>query len=404
MQIPARSPLETPAWLGAFESLGDNCEFGLFLRQQGVEQMGFFRFGFASLPTLLAMLETGFAGVGAEGSAKIITNVVDEYMVRLQPSGFTYHTRRLAGSVDPARLAEQEALKVRFLARKLLEDLEEGEKIFVRKGHGAAKPAEVGALHCALRRHGPACLLVVVPADPAHPAGSVERLGPGLLRGRLTRYAPYNDPRHFREEEWLAVCAAALRLRDEEREKQRPPARAAGRSAPPVAPRANLLSGIVPVAAEPRGPGSARAFRPLALDPAEPVLRHRCSGAEPAALLTWPLGLLRPGEPLVAACAVWLPEERTARNIVLALPGLPRLRSEAIDRSLRGRWQPLSLTVRFAGATVSGELSLLAAGEPGAEFFTTCWRLTRGSYAASLPEVMPAAAPGLARGPDKPAR
>ena len=404
MQLPARSPAETAAWLGAFESLGDNCEFGLFLREQGVEQMGFFRFGFAPLPTLLTMLETGFAGVGAEGSAEIITNVVDEHMVRLQPSGFTYHTRRLAGTVDPARLAGQEALKVRFLARKLLEDLEEGEKIFVRKGHGAAKPAEVGALHRALRRHGPACLLVVVPADPAHPAGSVERLGPGLLRGRLSRYAPYNDPRRFQGEEWLAVCTAALRLRDAERDGQRPPARAGGRFAPSVATRANLLAGIVPVAAEPRGPDAARAFHPPVLDPAEPVLRHRCSGAAPAALLTWPLGLLRPGEPLVAACAVWLPEEFNGRNIVLALPGLPRLGLEAIDCSLRGRWQPLSLTVRFAGATVPGELSLLATGQPGAEFFTTCWRLARGSQAASLPEAAPEAAPGLAVGPGKPAR
>ena len=54
--------------LGHFESLGDNCEFGLVQRAAGVEQLGFFRFNFAEMPGLLKALDSAFADMDQPGS------------------------------------------------------------------------------------------------------------------------------------------------------------------------------------------------------------------------------------------------------------------------------------------------------------------------------------------------
>ena len=49
----------------------------------------------------------------------------------------------------------------------------------------------------------------MVPADPAHPPGTVEILLPGLLRGHVDRFAPNKNAHDISLSPWAALCAAA---------------------------------------------------------------------------------------------------------------------------------------------------------------------------------------------------
>ena len=92
-----------------------------------------------------------------------------------------------------------------------MEDAANAEKIFVVKRVPALRPEEVLPLYAALTDLGRSWLLWVVPADAAHPPGTVEVLLPGLIRGYVAQLAPYDDAPSVSVPEWTAVCEAAWR-------------------------------------------------------------------------------------------------------------------------------------------------------------------------------------------------
>jgi hypothetical protein len=55
-------------------------------------------------------------------------------------------------------------------------------------------------------------LLWVVPAERDRPAGTVEVMMPGLLKGYIDRFAPENNAHDFSFGAWMKVCANALVL------------------------------------------------------------------------------------------------------------------------------------------------------------------------------------------------
>ena len=199
--------------VACFESLGDNCEFGLVQRTAGIEPLGFLRFSFSRVDALVRGLDCQFADLGDAERIEIYTDPPPnrELMVRIRGYGFQYHTDRNIGEVEVEDLRAHQARAVAFLTRKLLEDLRTGEKIFIRKGEDSTRPDEIMPLFGSLRRHGPATLLWVVVADDAHPSGSVEVLRPGLLKGYIDRFAPYHDA-HALSDAWVDVCYAAHTL------------------------------------------------------------------------------------------------------------------------------------------------------------------------------------------------
>jgi len=64
----------------------------------------------------------------------------------------------------------------------------------------------------ALNRYGDATLLWVVPAERHRPAGTVEVVMPGLLRGYMDRFAPDENAHNLSFDGWLQVCTNALVL------------------------------------------------------------------------------------------------------------------------------------------------------------------------------------------------
>jgi hypothetical protein len=208
------APLTLQQLMLRFESLGQNCEFGLVQRRCNAEPLGLLRFASTPLPHLLAALGADFEGMGTERSVRVEMSANGhEFMVSDTQYGLTYHAWVNAGEMEEAALHRREVRRVPMLVRKLREDLELGEKIFVFKGMEALAEEEVFPLAAALRRYGPNLLLFVTLADAAHQAGSVEMRPAGYMVGYIDRFAPGENAHDFLLDQWIAVCRQAYRLR-----------------------------------------------------------------------------------------------------------------------------------------------------------------------------------------------
>jgi hypothetical protein len=197
-----------------FESLGQNCEFGLVQRQCQAEPLGLLRFSSTPLPQLLDALEHRFDGMGEPGTIQVdLSSNGREYMVRDTRFGFLYHAWVSAGEMSKEDVARREARRVPFLTRKLVEDLEAGEKTFVFKGMSAMPEEEVFPLAMAIRRYGANSLLFVTLSDESHRGGTVEARAPGFLVGYIDRFAPGDNANDLLLGQWVKICREAYRLR-----------------------------------------------------------------------------------------------------------------------------------------------------------------------------------------------
>ncbi len=218
-----------------FESLGDNCEFGLVQRAGGAEPMGLLRFADLHIPIehrlgkLIAALHEGFKGLGAAGTVKLHTAGDNrEFIVTETVFQLAYHTGLHEGQIDADELLRQEFKRLPFLARKLLDDLGSAEKIWVWRSHVTNEQEQVTPLLECLGRYGPNTLLWIVESDPAHPPGTVECLDERLMRGYVEKFAPMDNATDIRPQSWFIVCKKAYdlyRITAHDRVKEAPEAR-----------------------------------------------------------------------------------------------------------------------------------------------------------------------------------
>jgi tetratricopeptide (TPR) repeat protein len=202
--------------LMSFESLGENCEFGLTQRYFGLEPISLFRWVAIGMTSLADALENGLAGVGSPEQTIITITEGHEYYVSDRRYRFGMHSFVQQESMEQDRFFGQQCRRLRYLAGKLLEALAAGEKIFVFFQDGAVNEADLLRLHAAMRRHGDVTLLQVRRHDAAHPAGTVKVVGPGLLIGYIDRFGK-RPPSSWDilYDGWVAICRAAYRLRAE---------------------------------------------------------------------------------------------------------------------------------------------------------------------------------------------
>lgn len=210
----SRTGMTIPQIALKFESLGENCEFGLFQRRCDVEPLGLLRFSSTFPRNLIRGIENGFENLGEVDTIepRLEGGPRKEYMIHEKKYGLVYHTFVYEGQRSPWQMREQESARLKFLRRKFMEELAAGEKIFVYKFNGAMTKEEILPLHMALNRGGPATMLWVVPAEPDRPTGTVEVVMPGLLKGYIDRFAPESNAHDFSFEGWLQVCANACIL------------------------------------------------------------------------------------------------------------------------------------------------------------------------------------------------
>lgn len=203
-----------------FESLGDDCEFGLMQRRHGAEPLSLLRFTAINPTSLLVALEHRFEGIADPAALRVTPGgAIGEYIVHNARYDCAYHTFAESGQ-GPDVIIAREAAKLRIMRPMLIRTLQRGDRICVLKSGVGMTPEQAMSLSAALRRYGPVTLLWVRRADAIHPPGTVRWLGAHVLVGQIDRFAPDGDPQAS-SCLWLSLCQEACRLW---RENQRPAA------------------------------------------------------------------------------------------------------------------------------------------------------------------------------------
>jgi hypothetical protein len=196
-----------------FESLGQNCEFGIVQRAHKAEPLGLLRWANVSVADLIKALEKKFDNFGEPDNVRVRLDR-GEYMADEIRYRITYHTYAREGEIAPETLHDRECKRLRYLGGKLLEDLADGQKIFVWKRNKSVTENQIKPLHNALRTFGSNTLLWVVESHAGHLPGTVEWIDDGLMRGYVDHFAdPERVPSTTSVEAWTKICANAWRLR-----------------------------------------------------------------------------------------------------------------------------------------------------------------------------------------------
>jgi hypothetical protein len=226
MAVPQTFTPEEGALVMEFESIGDNCEFGLMQRTVGTERMGLLRYaGVYDAVQLANLLDRRFAGF-SEGEDLQITTFGPEWIADIRSASLNIHTGRIQGLVTREKIEAEERQKLMFLADKFMDDLETGRKTFVyrtlidQRG-GPDGTYGMDRLYDAVKSYGDCALLWVTVADEDHPHGTVTHVRDRLFRGYIRSLTPYDDAHRTDERAWLDLLSTA---RD-----------AVSRPAPPVA-------------------------------------------------------------------------------------------------------------------------------------------------------------------------
>jgi tetratricopeptide (TPR) repeat protein len=206
-----------------FESFGGRglgCEFGIFQRDCGGEPLGLLRWADMPYDMLLATLRNRFEGVGSAERTELFVSAVSggrgEYCTTDRRGMMFMRTFVYEDQAPFEKMQVSAFNRLRFLTRKLIDDLEEGTKIFVfRLTDRDLTTREIDDLHAAMRAYGSNTLLYVRLDDDTHPNGTVEAVRPGLLVGYMDRFklsrtnqlssAPPTSS-------WLAICRNAYSL------------------------------------------------------------------------------------------------------------------------------------------------------------------------------------------------
>ena len=191
-----------------------NCEFGLWQRRCDSEPLGLLRFSSTFMRNLIRGIQTGFEGLGEPEDIEPRLEGAErkEYMIHEKKFGLVYHTFVYEGQRSMWLMREQESARLKFLRRKLMEELEGTGKIFVYKFGGSVTEEEVLPLHMALSQRSETTMLWVVPSERDRPPGTVEVLRPGLLKGYIDRFAPNDNAHDLSFDGWLKVCTNAFVL------------------------------------------------------------------------------------------------------------------------------------------------------------------------------------------------
>jgi tetratricopeptide (TPR) repeat protein len=203
---------EARALVMRFESLGQNCEFGLVQRRFGAEPLALLRWTFIKPMTLIRLLEARGAGLGEPKHVELRRTAWGEHVVHDRRFGIGFHTFMTSALADPDAFLEKQAARLRWLRDKLIADLEEAEKIFVYKPEAGTPPAHVQRILRAVRSYGGARLLCLALADESSPPGSVRESGGGLITGYLSVHNPVVKGRwDIPFDEWLSICRSVAR-------------------------------------------------------------------------------------------------------------------------------------------------------------------------------------------------
>jgi hypothetical protein len=211
MDLNAAPMLDDSELVLHFESIGDNCELGLVQRRVGSEPLGLLRFAGAPLRAVLRGLSARLEGIDDPRHIRI-QEENGEYMVKLTKYDFYYHAHVAVGDMTAEAIHRQQCRTAGFLARKLIDDLENPTKILVFRQNEPVSASDLIDLRIALSAYGPSILLWVQEACPGHPPGTVDVADDRLLVGYVRRLAVRENVPDLDLDSWMMVLRRAYAL------------------------------------------------------------------------------------------------------------------------------------------------------------------------------------------------
>lgn len=210
---PPVSGVDDRTMMMGFDSLGDDCEFGFVQRAHKAEPISLLRFGGMALHRLHEALECEFEGIDDPANLSIRVQEPGEYMISNDHYRYLYHTFVQSWEMSREDLIKQEVMRLKFGRRKLIEDLEDGDKIFVVKtssGPGLRRD-DVAAVADLIANYGRATLLWVRPADDDAGTGTVRWISPNFIEARIDQLCLPGHAVWF-SPHWLPLCRKVHRV------------------------------------------------------------------------------------------------------------------------------------------------------------------------------------------------
>ena len=220
---PAPADAGPAAFFARFESLGATtagCEFGLVQRRFGAEPLGLLRWGNMPVEGLTRALQQRFEGFGQAENTRIVVQRASanhkEYFLYDDSYSYWGHTFIKADDAPADVVLKQSLRRLTFLRGKLLEDMDQGDKVFVFKMTKDAGEEALLALYAALSAYGTCTLLCVTLEDAAHKRGTLEMVRPGLFLGRAAMFmdAGSGEERGIDTDLWRSFCEDVMAWHD----------------------------------------------------------------------------------------------------------------------------------------------------------------------------------------------
>jgi hypothetical protein len=200
--------------LRRFESLGSGCEFGMLQRETGFEPLGLMRWTSVTPDGLIRALRTRFSGIGDPIQTTLISDG-DEYWLDDSAYSMRMHTF-ISTKEDREKVFANLCRRLTLLSRKLIEDLENAEKVFVFNWSDEAVPAaseeDIHGIYDAIQSYGPNKLLFVSKAANGNAPGDVVREGTRLMRGFVHHGNPFDGVQDSDFKSWNAICSRASEM------------------------------------------------------------------------------------------------------------------------------------------------------------------------------------------------
>ncbi len=219
-----------------FESLGDNCAFGLAQRKGGCEVMTLLRFANTPLAKLVSAFDDQFRVVGDADQITMrwVPGNPGEFVLYAEKYGIRWHTNVFDRAADEDQILAQQTMRLSYLRRKFFEGLSAGRKIYTiyraeplkhpiplpdadERKYWEEKPeplrlAEILSLLIRLNQYGANTLLYLTPCERNRRSGTVELIAPGIMRGYVDDFVITPDIETKDHAAWLRVAANAWLL------------------------------------------------------------------------------------------------------------------------------------------------------------------------------------------------
>lgn len=352
-----------------FETIGNNCEFGIVQRKVGFDPLGLFRnVGFLNVGQIIRAIATNLDGMFEEGNYSYESRPGwSDYALICHQFGFVFHSavpREVPfGTAEWERHIGRNIAAFSFLKQKLQEDLVSGEKILVYRSKQTVPSPLVRDLHAAIRSRGP-CWLLNVMEDPQKPFGWAEMVDDGLLLAAVAQLSNENPPR-IDFAAWEAIARRVLAIRFGA--PGSPPSwRSPGADTQPTRDVSPPQPGLCVL--------SHRFERSVSVR--QPAFHYLVAGAEAGALY-------------IALAWIYLPREFRGRDVGMAIFGCASERFAKPDLFVREKWQQAWVIARFAGGHAQFVPCLLVEADPGSVIYSAGWDFGRFSSAAQrAPETL----------------